>query len=280
MVGLVDVLMNEIETHHGHYQNYITGDWKKGLYDYKLYKKFNSDIVDLLLHVLVNSTSTSCYIVHVDEEVKIDAIHPARSSVVAEKEIFIAKIGQHYDAIVEDKPPVVPLVRIMTYDHIGNASPPDAQLIVHSPNARAGRGNKRNEEKRRMKKITSLQWDGLPVKKTDALPYDIDGNCIYQLSYDKNDRLSSSKDGRPWKKGITSNTKEFRNGTRKIAKCKGSCECTSPDCMFRKEYGKNNTVNFDVASADCATCRICKQKLIFMHVPLLKSGNFMIIMLW
>lgn len=104
MLGLIDLMAMEIKTHLGHYKNYITGDWENDLNDYKLSKKFDSDIVDLLLHALANSTSTSCYVVNGDEDVKIEAIHPSRPSVVPVREIFVAKIGQHYDAIVDDKP--------------------------------------------------------------------------------------------------------------------------------------------------------------------------------
>ena len=106
MVGLIDVLTSEIENHHDHYKSYITGDWKQDLIDYKLNQKFDSDIVDLLLYALANSKSTSCYVVDAvgpDEDVQIKAVHPTRPSVVAGREIFISKIGQHYDPIVDDK---------------------------------------------------------------------------------------------------------------------------------------------------------------------------------
>ena len=69
--GLIDMLTTEIKNHHDHYKNFITGDWKKDLHDYKLYKKFDSDIVDLLLHALANSTSTSCYVVNAEEDIKL-----------------------------------------------------------------------------------------------------------------------------------------------------------------------------------------------------------------
>lgn len=335
--GLVDVLIDEIGTHYGHYKNYITGDWKNELSNYKLLRKFNSDIVDLLLHALVNSFSSSCYVVYVDShssDIKIEAIHPTRSTVVAEKEIFVSKIGQHYDAIVEGKPPAhpsktkwyesvektfpssdsrqtssshvqancsnrIPLHRVETT----YSKPPsgttgeNTQLHSHAviaqnsidcgssrqernkektsdhDNQPAGGRLTDSEPKRRMKKIKSSQWDGLPVIKADQLPFDIDGDCLYQLPYDKNDRLASSKDGRPWKKGITSNTKEFSNGTRKIAKCRGSYECTSADCMFRTEYGKNNTSIFDFTS-ECVICKICKAAAIFHPCPAVKIWEF------
>ena len=89
-----------------------------------------------------------------------------------------------------------------------------------------------------MKRIKYSVWDGVLVKNVDALPYHIDGNCIYQLPYSKKDRLASSRDGRPWKKAITSNTKELPNGTRKIAKCKGSYEWSSSEHVSQRIWEK------------------------------------------
>ena len=106
MVGLIDVLTTEIENHHDHYKSYITGDWKQDLIDYKLNHKFDPDIVDILLYALANSTSTSYYVVDAvgsDEDVQIKAVHPTRPSVVAVRKIFISKVGQLYDPIVDDK---------------------------------------------------------------------------------------------------------------------------------------------------------------------------------
>ena len=323
----MDVLIDEIDAHFDHYKNYITGDWKNELSNYKLFKQFNADIVDLLIHALVNSFSSSCYVVYVDDysrEIKVEAIEPTRSSVVAAKEIFLSKIGQHYDAIVEDETPVLPL-KTNLFEGGGKTSSSskqttscnsiplnrdettcdkafsgtteenmqlDSHVVAQSPVHYESSRQERNEEitpghddqpasgtltdstlKRRMKKIKNSQWDGLPVKKADALPFDIDGNCLYQLPYDKKDRLASSKDGRPWKKAITANTKEFVKGTRKIAKCRGSYECRSADCMFLTEYGKNNTANFDFAS-ESAICRICKAHAIFHPCPALKVWEF------
>ena len=131
-----------------------------------------------------------------------------------------------------------------------------------------------DKQQRRMKRIKNSVWDGVLVKNVDTLPYDIDGNCIYQLSYSKKGRLASLRDGRHWKKTITSNTKELPKGSRKIAKCKGSYECSSSECMFRKEFRKNNTVNFDSLSENCVVCRICKMPGPFRECPAVKVWEF------
>ena len=275
MVRLIDVLTTEIGNHHDHYKSYITGDWKQDLIDFKLNQKFDSDIVDLLLYALANSTSTSCYVVDTvgpDEDVQIKAVHPTRPSVVAVREIFVSKIGQHYDPIVDDKfrlfssrknvsshdreaalQPVTPLhmakgssysppVQLFveetddegedctathkatnkearqhevitsksgdigeTSSHSSVQSPPcqmeNSCEKVRSQETTAKHLTEREDKQQRhMKRIKYSVWDGVLVKNVHALPYDIDGNCIYQLPYSKNNRLASSRDGRPWKK--------------------------------------------------------------------------------
>lgn len=56
--GLVDVVITEIKSHYAHYKDFITGNWKEELSIYKAHGNFNTDIIDLLLHALVNGTST------------------------------------------------------------------------------------------------------------------------------------------------------------------------------------------------------------------------------
>ena len=41
------------------------------------------------------------------------------------------------------------------------------------------------------------------------LPFDIDGNVSYRLSYDPDKRMNSSLDGRPWKTWVTTSQKGF-----------------------------------------------------------------------
>ena len=41
-------------------------------------------------------------------------------------------------------------------------------------------------------------WSGCKVQKRDSLPHNIDGDCVFELPYDKDKRMGSSSDGRPW----------------------------------------------------------------------------------
>ncbi|CAH3142598.1 unnamed protein product [Porites lobata] len=208
VVRLIDVLTTEIGNHHDHYKSYITGDWKQDLIDFKLNQKFDSTIVDLLLYTLANSTSTSCYVVDTvgaNEDVQIKAAHPTRPSAVAGSSPAIPATG---NAIAHGKR------QFLFTSKSGDIGETSFQSSVQSPPCQMENscGKVRSQEttakhlteredkqQRQMKRIKYSVWDGVLVKNVHALPYDIDGNCIYQLPYSKNDRLASSRDGRPWR---------------------------------------------------------------------------------
>ena len=127
----MDVAITEIETHYVHYKDFITGNWKEELGIYKVHGKYNADIIDLLLHALVNATSTSCYVASVNDnklDMKVEAIHPTRYHVVAQKEIFLSKTGQHYDAIIEAKSPAALSPQPMVLKQFDELSPRDTDM--------------------------------------------------------------------------------------------------------------------------------------------------------
>ena len=87
-----------------------------------------------------------------------------------------------------------------------------------------------------MPKIKDSFWDGVQLIICDQVPHNIDSKCVFKLSYDKKDRLKSSKDGRLWGSSITARTKLFPAGVRKLAKCSGLYECIFKECMYKKEF--------------------------------------------
>ena len=126
-----------------------------------------------------------------------------------------------------------------------------------------------------MPKIKDSFWDGVQPIICDQVPHDIDGKCVFKLSYDKKDRLKSSKDGRPWGSSITASTKSFPAGARKLAKCSGSYVCISEECMYRKEFLKANRFHFkhDIAT-DQWRCGVCFSIAKFVECPALKVWEF------
>ena len=105
------------------------------------------------------------------------------------------------------------------------------------------RDAKVNERKQR-RKADSSWWEEIEVKEAEKIPYDIDGTCVFKLSFDPLDRRKSSTDGRSWKKSYTCNTKEYPIGRRKTAKCCGSYTCRNHQCIcFMCNMGKKTTYN-------------------------------------
>ena len=55
-------------------------------------------------------------------------------------------------------------------------------------------------------------WNDCPRIRVDKLPYDIDGLCVFTLSYDANERckMKSTQDGRTWNTWSSSSRNGFR----------------------------------------------------------------------
>ena len=76
------------------------------------------------------------------------------------------------------------------------------------------------------------------MNEVEALPYDIDGLCVYKLPFKKDAMMQSSADGRPWGRWKCSSRKNL-NGTRRVAECGGTYECVNLACPYLKTYGNN-----------------------------------------
>ncbi len=93
------------------------------------------------------------------------------------------------------------------------------------------------------------------MQEVDALPYDIDGLCVYKLPYKKEAMMQSSVDGRPWTRWKCSSRKTL-HGTRRVAECSGTYECSNLACPFLKSFGHKNTVQFKKVPPEvvCSCC--------------------------
>ncbi|KAJ7391539.1 hypothetical protein OS493_017233 [Desmophyllum pertusum] len=86
--------------------------------------------------------------------------------------------------------------------------------------------------------------DNLPsVLGSGTLPFDIDGDKVFKLRYNANSPANSTSDGRPWNAYFNSKRSGF-NGIRRRASCKGSPKCSDQMCWYKRQYGKENNVNF------------------------------------
>lgn len=93
------------------------------------------------------------------------------------------------------------------------------------------------------------------MQEVQALPYDVDGLCVYKLPFKKEAMMQSSVDGRPWSIWKSSSRKNL-NGTRQVAKCGGTYKCINLACPYLKTYGHKNTVQFKKLPPEvvCSCC--------------------------
>ena len=124
--------------------------------------------------------------------------------------IELAFLKSHYDLVIKrivKKEPTMTNDPTLSFAHdsdsesseIGDMSNCDARTEEHmTPDPfikKHGLQMRRSDGKIYVN--DSVWEDMLPIKVT-TLPYDIDGNSIYQLPFDKEDRFKNTKDGRPW----------------------------------------------------------------------------------
>ena len=76
-------------------------------------------------------------------------------------------------------------------------------------------------------------------------PFDINGEAVYQVPYQKDKRMKAFADGRPWDRDIPIKWKGAENGSVRAQRRKGSYECENPKCSFKQQHGKANKVQFE-----------------------------------
>ena len=77
-----------------------------------------------------------------------------------------------------------------------------------------------------------LAWK-TPVVKVDSLPFDINGEAVYQVPYPKDKRMKAVADERPWDRDMPIKGKGAGKGSVRAQRCKGSYECKNPKCSFK-----------------------------------------------
>ena len=92
------------------------------------------------------------------------------------------------------------------------------------------------------------------VKKAQHLPYDIDGNVVYEVPCDTVKRFASTVDGRDWSHRNKSRRAGFA-GDRFLATCKGYFQCLNPRCPHIQQFKTPNKVNF-TSTGICRSCQV------------------------
>ena len=240
------------------------------LYNYRVKKVYNQDIVDLVLYALANCTNSTIVIVYVHEGcVKWFEVLPARKGIVSQRSVTLARIGEHYESVVTQKTSKssdIPVIVISDNDStpkktnlIGDNAVSTSFVKIHDQDRIIDSEFEPSRKKLKAKKnlfeeeegssssalynslsdsdvdhtvsssipskLTPEVWSEIPVLKRDTLPNDIDGNVVYELPFDHKNRMASSKDGRRWRRYMSSTRSGF-TGIRHLARCSGSYKCT------------------------------------------------------
>ena len=83
---------------------YPQTDIVQELYNSRVKKVYNQDIVHLVLYALANCTNSTIVIVYVHEGcVKRFEVPPARKGVVSQRSITLTRIGERYESVVTQK---------------------------------------------------------------------------------------------------------------------------------------------------------------------------------
>ncbi|XP_066916243.1 uncharacterized protein [Clytia hemisphaerica] len=154
-------------------------------------------------------------------------------------------------------------------------SDPDSPESINRPSDNDFPSTEESNQKPRKKSTHKDSWSFCPTIEIDKLPYNIDGDCIYQLPFDAKKRMKSSTDGRPWDEWVTSNSVKH-NGRRRRANCLGSPVCLNDECTFLKFYNKRNRIQFTKSNkrAMDAKCKVCGLVAVVIQCPAVKIWEF------
>ena len=106
------------------------------------------------------------------------------------------------------------------------------------------------------------------MQNVNCLPFDIDGDQVFKLRYDASSPASSTSDGRPWNAYFNSKRSGF-HGIRRRASCKGSPKCPNPMCWYKRQYKKENRVNFEQRNG-IMVCHSCNTEVELVSCPAVK----------
>ena len=178
--------------------------------------------------------------------------------------------SNHYNTIVLMPDKVLEEVAMANEDVI-NHEPTPVQSDVPADNIKVVINlNTRNQQKKR--KCNRLAET--TVQQVHKIPWDIDGNIIYQMKSDADFWINDMHDGRWWhtveskQKGFT----DVMKGERKFATCHGSYICKNDECtkwltMFR-------TIDFTQEKGGSYTCKSCGYYVDREYCGALKAMEF------
>ena len=93
------------------------------------------------------------------------------------------------------------------------------------------------------------------VENVDSLPWEIDGDHVYELPATRSNFIDKYRDGRWFV--MKDSTRKGLNGIRKTGRCRGSLICLRDDCPKLTTEGVINTIDFKRIGNNIFTCSSC-----------------------
>ena len=87
--------------------------------------------------------------------------------------------------------------------------------------------------------------------------------------------MKATVDGRPWDRDMPIKWKGAEKGSVCSQRCKGSYKCENPNCSFKQQHGKVNTIQFENNRDDDVMCKGCGRCSVFVSCSARKYMQFL-----
>ena len=106
--------------------------------------------------------------------------------------------------------------------------------------------------------VNDTIWDNVKQRKVATVPFDIDGDQVYVVPYNRDCRFKNLKDGRHWGK-LNASRKKGTIGDRYLQICQGSFQCENTECPHVIQFGRINKLQF-TPQGKCKSCGIFSKR--------------------
>ena len=87
--------------------------------------------------------------------------------------------------------------------------------------------------------------------------------------------MKATVDGRPWDRDMSIKWKGAEKGSVLSQRCKGSYKCENPNCSFKQQHGKVNTIQFEKNRDGDVVCKGCGRCSVFVSCSARKYMEFL-----
>ena len=136
----------------------------------------------------------------------------------------------------------------------------------------AASATRSKQTKYKRKAINPARMVACPVETVDVLPWDINGDHVYELPATEANYIDKTKDGHWFV--LKNSSRAGLNGVPKIGPCRGSVYCAYPECPKLVSEGIINSINFMKIGNNEYACRSYDHVALRLPCECIKSVEF------